>query len=140
MSTETPANYRKRLKKKIDKVFSEYIRRESKGICYTCDKRYDWKKEMDAGHFIHNKLDFDLMNRKGQCKRCNQHLHGNLGIYAEKLIKEYGLERIEEMRLRSNQIWKPSTEELEALLSHWEAELAKLKSLKMPLNKREGTF
>ncbi len=126
MSTETPSEYRKRLKKAIDKLFSEWVRRRSGGVCYTCEKPYDWKYEMNAGHYIHNKLDFDPMNRRAQCTRCNNSMSGNLGIFGEKLIAEYGLEKIQEMRTRANLIWKPSTQELEDLLAHWTAEVEKI--------------
>jgi len=126
MSTETPGDYRKRLKKAIDKIFSEWVRRKSGGECFTCGVKKRWK-DLEAGHYIHNKLDFDPMNRRAQCNRCNQHLSGNLGIYGEKLIKEYGTDKIDEMRLRSNQIWKPDTEELEKLLEYWQMELSKLR-------------
>lgn len=122
MSTETPAHYRKRLKKECWRVFSLYIRKRDGYVCYTCGAKLN-KKTSEAGHFIHGKLDFDPMNVHCQDSYCNKYLHGNLGIYAEKLIKEYGLERVEEMRVRANQIWKPDTQELENLLSHWETML-----------------
>ena len=54
---------------------------------------------MDAGHFIHNKLDFDPRNLKIQCGRCNRYLRGNLGVYAIKLIQEYGLEWVNQLQV-----------------------------------------
>jgi hypothetical protein len=58
--------------------------------CYTCGviKNY---KELQAGHFKHDKLDFDERNLKPQCVKCNHFHSGKLDVYAEKLIKEYGL-------------------------------------------------
>jgi len=53
---------------------------------------------MQAGHFIHGKLDFDERNIRVQCVKCNMYLSGNLGAYAERLIRENGLEWIEQLR------------------------------------------
>lgn len=88
---EQSETYRKRLFKKANKLFSIAIRKdgttEDLQICYTC-KIIDYWKNFHAGHFIHGKLDFDKRNRRPQCPRCNTFLHGNLGVYAERLIEE----------------------------------------------------
>jgi len=106
----------KGLKKKIWVVFSKYIRKRDKYTCFTCGKK---EKPGHAGHYIHNKLDFDPLNVHHQCIYCNRYLRGNLGVYGEKLIRENGIEKIEEMRVRSKQIWKPSRQELEDILNYW---------------------
>lgn len=41
----------RKLIKLADKIFSEYIRKRDKGVCYTCGKVQDWKK-CDNGHYI----------------------------------------------------------------------------------------
>jgi hypothetical protein len=90
---EQGETYRKRLFKKAWKSFSEAIRWVNhddgsfKLICYTCGKMLE-PKETHAGHFIHNKLDFDERNIHPQCPKCNTFLHGNLGAYAEHLIED----------------------------------------------------
>lgn len=91
-----------KLKKKIWKIFSAYIRQ--KGVsadgytcCFTCGIGGHWKT-MDAGHYIHGKLDFDERNIKIQCSRCNRWLHGNLGIYGEILMINYGDAWVEKLR------------------------------------------
>ncbi len=89
---------------------SEYVRRKEDGICFTCGQRYwneelgenDWKR-MEAGHYIHNKLDFDDVNIHCQCTKCNRFLHGNLGIYAERLIFRYGVVELHSLRIRASQ-------------------------------------
>lgn len=53
---------------------------------------------MDAGHYIHNKLDYDHRNLKPQCSRCNRFLHGNLGIYGERLTRENSVSWVELLR------------------------------------------
>ena len=98
------------LKKKAWSLMSEYVRRRDKGVCFTCGKR-EWNEElgennlkvMQAGHYIHNRLDYDPMNINCQCQRCNHFLSGNLGIYAERLIKKYGKTAITKLRERASQ-------------------------------------
>lgn len=112
----------KNLKKSIWSLFSEWVRRNEKGICWTCGDKKHWK-EMQAGHYIHNKLDFDPINVHCQCVRCNHFLSGNLGVYGEKMIKTYGQDVIDDLRRRSNVIFKPSRQELEEIKNHWKDEL-----------------
>lgn len=87
---------RKTLHRKAWSLMSEWIRRREANRdgmvqCYTCLR---WKhfKETNAGHFKHDRLDFDERNLKVQCIRCNQHESGKLDVYAERLIRENGLE------------------------------------------------
>jgi hypothetical protein len=59
-----------------------------------------WKKSQ-CGHYLHNKLDFDLRNLKPKCLRCNYFLSGNLGIYGERLVKDYGQDWIDQLRAKA---------------------------------------
>ena len=84
----------KQLHKTAWAEWSIYIRTEGvdwKGMnnCFTCGTQYYWS-QLQAGHYKHGKLDFCKKNIHKQCVRCNKWLHGNLGVYAEKLIKKYG--------------------------------------------------
>ena len=93
----------KQLKKIAWRLMSIYIRKlnldyTDRAKCYTCGKQDNWRS-MDAGHFIHNKLDFDPRNLKIQCGRCNRYLRGKLGVYAIKLIQEYGLEWVNQLQV-----------------------------------------
>lgn len=94
-----------KLHKKAWKLWSQYVR--SKGAdfngfvaCYTCGRRHHWK-EMDAGHFIHGRLDFDERQIRAQCTYCNRYLHGNLGEYALKLVAEIGQEGVKKLKADS---------------------------------------
>lgn len=116
----------KLLHKKAWKLISEFVRRCDYGICFTCGKRNPWKK-MDCGHYIHkNCLDFDLINLHCQCTKCNRFLHGNLGIYAERLIAEYGERTINELRQRGNIIKKFTREELENIIALYKQRIREL--------------
>ena len=74
---------RKGLINKLDRIFSEYIRKRDankKGICkcITCNKEYAWN-DIDAGHFISRKemaTRWDEQNVAAQCKHCNRFRYG----------------------------------------------------------------
>lgn len=109
----------KSLHKKAWKLQSEYIRKIERGICFTCGAKKHWR-EQNAGHYIHKDcLDFDPINIHCQCVRCNSYLSGNLGIYAERLIAEYGEDAVIALRQRSEVIKKFTIEELEDLIAHY---------------------
>lgn len=100
------AKRRKRSPLKIAKdrawsAFSRWVRIKSGGKCFTCENFQPWK-EMNASHFIHGKLDFDEMNINACCVRCNKWLSGNLGEYAIRLIKKYGLKAVDDLKLRAS--------------------------------------
>ena len=117
---------KKTLHKKAWKLHSEYIRKAEKGICFTCGIHKHWK-EQNAGHYIHKDcLDFDSVNIHCQCVRCNKFLSGNSGIYAERLISEYGEDTIAELRTRSEIIKKFTLEELENLILSYKQKLKDL--------------
>jgi len=116
----------KSLRKKAWKLHSELVRRVEKGICYTCGNERPWK-EQNAGHYIHKDcLDYDSINVHCQCVKCNNYLSGNLGIYAEKLISEYGADTIAELRVRSNIVKKFNIFELEEKIEEYKMKIKAL--------------
>lgn len=91
------------LEKRVDLLFSKYIRQRDKGICFTCGS----KKGVQAGHFIkrnHKRLRFNLTNVHAQCVKCNHFLHGNDQEYIQQLIKYYGTERLMALFAKKNEI------------------------------------
>ena len=120
----------KSLRKKARKLFSEYTRKSEKGICFTCGRQHNWK-ETDCGHYIHrNCLDFDPIGNHCQCTYCNRFLHGNLGIYAERLIAEYGEQAIIDLRQRANKEKKFTILELKELITKYQTLLTQLEKVK----------
>ena len=115
----------KKLHAKLWKIFSEYVRRKSGGNCYTCGAIKDWR-ELDAGHYLHGRLDYSEYNVNAQCTKCNRFLHGNLGRYAEKLIRQYGEDRINALRQEAAQVKKWTIEELEAKIEEYQEKLNNL--------------
>lgn len=117
-----------KLKKELWRVFSHFIRLRDKGVCISCGKKGHWK-EQNAGHFIHNVLDFDEMNINCQCIRCNFHLHGNGVGYTISLIKKHGLKKVEDLRLRASTALKGEKQEPEwyiKKIEHYKKKVAKL--------------
>ena len=110
-----------KLKREAEKWFHTYIRLRDclkttgtlhHGLCYVCDADCELN-QLQAGHFQHNKLDFDEDNLNAECVRCNLYLSGNLGLYAIKLIKDKGQEFVDDLILRSHQQQKFSRQQLE---------------------------
>lgn len=104
------------------KVFNTYIRQRDKfrlhRKCYTCGK-----EGTEAGHFIHNKnaVKFDEINVNLQCGTCNRWQSGNLGEYAIRLIKEYGMPAVEALKKRAEQIHRFSRKELEDIIAKYKS-------------------
>ena len=93
------------LQKRAWKAWSKHIRTEGGkkefNVCYTCGKKSHYK-DLDAGHFHHNKLDFDARNIHPQCAGCNRYRNGMLHIYETKLSQELGVEGMAKLILDAN--------------------------------------
>src|SRR6185437_16029981 len=83
-------------KAKLDKIYSEYIRRneaDAQGniTCY-CGAVVHFKQS-DCSHFVPRgclNLRYDHRNTKASCRKCNRFMGGNLHYYAIYLEKKYG--------------------------------------------------
>jgi hypothetical protein len=96
------------------KAFADYIRHRDPW-CYTCRTR----ETTDAGHFLHNRLDFDEINVHGQCARCNRYLHGNPDAYEMRLREDYGDKVINALIYRAQQIQKYTIAELDEITKEY---------------------
>ena len=119
-----------KLKKKLWKLFSEYIRKSNANFqeyvtCVTCPITKHWK-EMQAGHFIpgrHNSILFDERNVHVQCYGCNVHKQGNTVKYFRFMEKKYGhkvIKELEKLDLENKQF---TTNELEKLIEIYKKKL-----------------
>ena len=126
---------RKTLVKKLDAIFSEYVRRkhaDKNGIvkCYTCNKKAYWKGEgMQNGHFISRKsriLRWREDNCKPQCYSCNCHFYGRQYVFALNLNKEYGYNIAEELLIESKKIIKQSDQDLLDLIDDYKQKVESL--------------
>jgi len=99
---------RKTLIKKLDTIFSIYIRRKNSvneiAQCITCGKKDHWKK-MQNGHFMsrkHYATRWDEDNVEVQCMGCNVYRYGEQYLFAKHL----GEDKADELLVKSRQIKK----------------------------------
>lgn len=98
---------RKQAIKKLDSVFSQYIRlKDSLGgdaTCVTCGITKPWK-DLQNGHFYTRgrfPTRWDEDNCHVQCYRCNVLLKGNYINYTKYMIDRYGREYVDHLEARS---------------------------------------
>ena len=126
---------RKTLVKKLDAIFSEYIRRkyaDKNGFvkCYTCNKKAYWKGEgMQNGHFISRSsriLRWREDNCRPQCYACNCMRYGQAYIFGANLNKEFGFNKAEELLIESKKIVKQSDQDLLDLIDEYKEKVSLL--------------
>jgi len=116
---------RKGLIKKLDKVFSVYIRTRNakKNLvqCVTCGVRKHWK-EVDAGHFVsrrHYSTRWNSQNVHAQCKSCNGFHAGQNYLMGKYIDKTYGIGTADELITMSRQIKKFTDQDLKDLIKQY---------------------
>lgn len=110
-----------KLKKKADKVFSDFIRQRDNGICFTCGNKKEWKYQQ-CGHFMsrsHTNTRYDEQNCHCQCVACNMFKGGNMPVYAIQLQKLYGNEILKELFKRANKIKKADNKFYEDIIKKY---------------------
>ena len=125
-----------KLKKELDKVFSQYIRwvYANSGMveCYTCGV-IKHVKEMQNGHFQSRKHtstrwlhDETIANCKPQCVKCNIYSEGEKWLFGKKLEAEYGVEAVAQLVALSHKSVKYSKSDLEYLIEVYKEKLKDL--------------
>jgi hypothetical protein len=123
------------LKKKLDKIFSQYIRKKDADIngnvnCYTCGATKQWEKDgMQAGHFMsrkHTVTRWDEQNVKPQCYTCNCHYYGKQYEFSLHLDKEYGEGTSEALLQKSRQTQKNTISDLQELIDLYTTKFSEL--------------
>lgn len=120
-----------KLKKKLWKLFSEYIRRlySHNWICecVTCGVKKPWK-EMQAGHYIpawsSNYLRFVEMNVHPQCYVCNCMKHSNPIEYRIYMEQRYSAKMIDMLIQQRNEVKRFTVWELMQKIDEYEWKLA----------------
>ncbi len=124
---------RKQLIKRLDNVFSQYIRLRNAnafGIaeCYTCGKQDHWKK-LQCGHFQSRKhygTRWDETNCQVQCSGCNVFKYGEQYKFGVRLDKDFGQGTAEDLHAKAIQITKYSNSDLEGLITKYKSEVKRL--------------
>jgi len=102
------------LKKKLDNIFSLYIRARDKS-CITCGS----KENLQCGHFQsrkHNATRFDEVNCASQCVSCNVYNHGEQYEFGKQLDLIYGKGTAERLKQKAQEIKKFTPYELEQMI------------------------
>ena len=116
---------RQKLIKKLDTIFSRFIRQRDKGVCITCGRSQEWKLT-DCGHYIRRGVYQFRWNEKNcncQCKKCNGWNEGEKDIYRRKLVEMYGKDIIEIMEADRHKPCKISIGDIRVLIAHYTKKL-----------------
>lgn len=121
------------LKRKLDAIFSEYVRKSSadqfgNARCVSCGAVKPWRA-LQAGHFVSRvrlATRWDLMNTHPQCSKCNVLLRGNAAGYSLYLVKKYGPWVLDDLDARSRKPVKFTRADLNALIEVYKANFKNL--------------
>jgi len=129
------ANERSKLVKRLDDIFSKYIRlRDSKNgyfRCISCGRLLP-SDEADCGHYINRKhmsLRFSEKNCNAQCRSCNRFDEGNIQGYRRGLIAKYGEPVVKMIEAQKNEINRISDFELKAMIEFYKKKVKEMKNL-----------
>ena len=117
---------RSKLIKKLDSIFSQYIRRKDAdndiAQCFTCGKSDHYKK-LQNGHFQsrrHYSTRWDDINCQVQCAGCNVFKYGEQYIFSANLDAKYGEGTARRLHIKAQEIVKISDKELQELIKRYQ--------------------
>lgn len=93
-------------KEKLWELCKQITRKVYGDTCYTCKKKGLEGSNWQTGHFLTSstcsmELRYDLKNLRPQCMPCNKWKSGNWPAYEEHLIRDHGLEYVDELKNRN---------------------------------------
>lgn len=116
---------RSKLIKKLDNVFSLYIRlryaKNEIAQCFTCGKK-DHYKRLQCGHFQsrkHYSTRWDEINCQVQCAGCNVFRYGEQFVFGKNLDMEFGKGCSESLYYKAKQTVKYSTNDINELITKY---------------------
>ena len=120
---------RSKIVKKLDVIFSQYIRlkyADKNGMvkCFTCDSKFHWKK-IQNGHFRSRRYyatRWNEQNCRPQCVRCNMFDSGRAYEFSQQL----GEKLSNEMFMLSQQTVKFTIDELNDMVRHYTCEVKRM--------------
>ncbi len=118
---------RSKIVKKLDAIFSQYIRLKDADhngnvTCFTCGKVEHYKKGMQCGHFQsrkHYATRWLELNVAVQCAGCNVFRYGEQFLFSKNLDKKYGKGTAEKLYIKSKETVKFSNHELLNMIEHY---------------------
>lgn len=116
-----------KIKRKLKKVFNEYIRLRDAGMPCICCGKFN---TLQAGHYISvgssGALEFNEDNVRGQCAYCNMRMQETKEVYRINLIDRIGAERVIKLEALAKVKVKRTRLDLEWMIEHYQK---KIKSL-----------
>lgn len=121
-------------KKKLDQVFSEFVRRrfaDHTGAvrCVSCGTVKDHWKEIQAGHFVTRArlaTRWHIENAHPQCAACNVLRRGNYAAYSRWMENRYGPSIFAKLDDLSRVPTKFTRADLEAMIEDYKGKIARL--------------
>ena len=122
-----------KLKKKLDTLFSQYIRQRNadhlgRVKCFTCGVKKHLK-EQQAGHFqsrSHHSTRWDEVNVQVQCVKCNMFRQGEQYKFGLYLDQRFGEGTAEELEIRSKTIVKLNRVDYEEAIESYKQKIREL--------------
>jgi len=118
---------RGKLVKKLDAIFSRYIRlRHAKNEiveCFTCGVKAHYKDNMQCGHFQSRRFystRWDETNCQVQCAGCNVFRYGEQFKFSVNLDSRFGNGTSARLETKAKEILKISTHELEDMIKKYQ--------------------
>jgi hypothetical protein len=124
-----------KLKKKLDKIFSEYIRKRDSDYrgfckCISCSKEYPaFGGKIHAGHLFSRRylsIRYDEKNVNAQCSYCNTFLNGNQLLAARGVERKWGKGVVEDLESRMNVVVKLSRIDYEEAIEYYKKKIKEL--------------
>ena len=124
-----------KLKKKLDKVFSEYIRKRDSDYkgnckCISCGKEYPaFGGSTHAGHLFSRRylsIRYDERNVNSQCSYCNTFLNGNQIKAARGVENKWGKGTVDELESRMHIVVKLTRADYEEAIQRYKQKIKDL--------------
>ncbi len=114
-------------KRKLKKVFNEYIRLRDAGMPCICCGKFN---TLQAGHYISvgssGSLEFNEDNVHGQCAYCNMRMQETKEVYRINLIDRIGVERVIKLEALAKVKVKRTRLDLEWMIEHYQKKIKAL--------------
>lgn len=122
----------KKLVNKLDRVFSEYIRkRDTRNGYFTCIScgRVMPAQQCDCGHYInrwHKSVRWNEDNAHGECRHCNRFDENHLQSYRNNLVRKIGEDRVLLLESMKNRTTKMGDFELQVMIEEYRKKIRNL--------------
>lgn len=118
---------RSQLVKKLDSIFSQYIRQKESvggmGRCVTCGDTKPWQQQQNGHFYTRGRYPtrWDESNCHIQCVACNVFKKGNYIAYTMYMIDRYGREYVDNLEIKSKSTVKITSVELQEMIEKYKS-------------------